>query len=1037
MLLLQAIWSGDRIHIWSVDSPAPAQCNPSSAPTEPQLLSFSSYADLRTAAGDLWDSLLVSTAQNSELTLYLPDRRNAPGESAIDSSEPGAPATGGTPTSDSETAAPESRIPTLALAPADAVDLFASANWHAQTHAAPGASMRFWAAAARLTLDILARQRFVPDVERVAPDQYRAHWRPAPEYDQIETMKRLAQLMPRVCLATLPPQQRSAHIVLEHYVAGTVDALVRQTLAGDELTHGILGDPSPNPTLLARWLRSLLGTESAVSGSSAETTAIYHKVREWIARLEPPSSLRTCRLHLALTAPEDLGGPAAGWKLEINMQSSSDPELLIPIAELDKEAQSSRLVPTPFQNAREQLRSDLETASKAYPPLAVFLEPDADSRITLTTQEAYTFLRDALPLLELEGIGVSPPPWWRQDRPRLRMRLDLRPAPSAGGDTDGSMRLDSLVVYDWRIALGEEDLSPEEIAALALANEPIVRLRGRWTEIQPTEVQAAARFRANNPGGAVKLFEALRQCYMADDLETGLAVAGIRGEGWVERVLNAGQWHEDESETIDAPSTFHGELRPYQLRGLRWMNFMSRLGLGACLADDMGLGKTIQLISLLLQEKTDAALSSPTLLVVPMSLVGNWRREIERFGPSLKVMVHHGLERRSGESFLEEARSHDVVICTYALVHRDFEHLSAMPWHRVALDEAQNIKNPAAKQAAAVRSLRSVHRIALTGTPVENRLSELWSIFNFLIPGYLGTAPDFRRRFAVPIERHHDTDRAARLRDLIRPFILRRLKSDPTIQVDLPPKMEMKVFCNLTREQAGLYEAVVQEVMGRIESADGIQRRGLILAALTRLKQICNHPAHFLGDASSLPHRSGKCERLVEMLEEVLAEGDHALVFTQYRQMGTLLHKLITSTFDRDVLFLHGGTPRHERDALVERFQRGQHDAPIFILSLKAGGFGLNLTAANHVFHFDRWWNPAVEDQATDRTHRIGQNRAVQVHKFVCIGTLEERIDAMLMNKRSLAENIIGAGEQWITELSTSALRELFVLSREDAVGDE
>ena len=1023
MLNLQAIWSGDRIHIWSVDPPAPEQNESSAGAPTWQPLTFSSHADLRSAAGELWDSLLVSTAQNSQLPLHLPGGSS--------------PASGNGQLTEPHDDAPPLLVPTLAFAPPEAVDIFSTTNWHAQTQAAPAPSMQFWSTAARLTLDVLARQRFVPDVERVGPDQFRAHWRPAFEHDQIETMKRLAAVMPKVCLSALPAHQRSANIVLESYVTATVDSLIRQTLAGDELTHGLLSDPNPSPTLLARWLRSLLGGESMVSGSAAETAAIYHKVREWIARLEPPSALRSCRLHLSLTAPEEAIAMTSGWTLDIKMQATADPALLVRIEDLDREAQSSLLAPTPFQNAREQLRTDLETASKVYPPLAVFLQPEAGTHITLSTPEAYSFLRDALPLLELEGIGVAPPPWWRQDRPKLRMRLDLRPAQASVADDDGAMRLDSLVVYDWRIALGEEDLSQEEIAALALANEPIVRLRGRWTEIQPAEVQAAARFRAANPGGAIKLFEALRQCYMADDLETGLAVSGIRGEGWVERVLNAGQWHEDESEKIDTPSTFHGELRPYQLRGLRWMNFMSRLGLGACLADDMGLGKTIQLISLLLQEKKDATSPTQTLLVVPMSLVGNWRRELERFGPTLKVMVHHGLERRSGESFLEEAKRHDVVICTYALVHRDFDHLSAMSWHRIALDEAQNIKNPAAKQSSAVRSLKAVHRIALTGTPVENRLSELWSILNFLLPGYLGTAPDFRRRFAVPIERHHDTDRAARLRDLIRPFILRRLKSDPTIQVDLPQKMEMKVFCNLTREQAGLYEAVVQEVLARIEGADGIQRRGLILAALTRLKQICNHPAHFLGDGSSLPHRSGKCERIVEMLEEVLAEGDHALIFTQYRQMGTLLHKLISTSFDREILFLHGGTPRHERDALVERFQRGHHDAPIFILSLKAGGFGLNLTAANHVFHFDRWWNPAVEDQATDRTHRIGQNRAVQVHKFVCIGTLEERIDAMLTSKRSLAENIIGAGEQWITELSTSALRELFVLSREDAVGDE
>lgn len=324
----------------------------------------------------------------------------------------------------------------------------------------------------------------------------------------------------------------------------------------------------------------------------------------------------------------------------------------------------------------------------------------------------------------------------------------------------------------------------------------------------------------------------------------------------------------------------------------------------------------------------------------------------------------------------------------------------------------------------------------MTGTPVENRLSDLWSILDFLNTGYLGGASDFRRRFAVPIERYHDTDRAQRLRHLIRPFVLRRLKTDPKVEVDLPEKMEMNVFCNLTREQAALYEAIVNNMLGQIDRSDGIQRRGLILATLVKLKQVCNHPAHFLGDGSSLPHRSGKCERLTEMLEEVLAEGDRALIFTQFREMSELLEKLAQEAFDCEVLLLHGGTTRKNRDAIVERFQDPDGKAPLLILSLKAGGYGLNLTAASHVFHFDRWWNPAVEDQATDRAHRIGQHKRVQVHKFVCIGTLEERIDALLEKKRGLADNIVGGGEEWLTELSTEKLREVFELSREAVAED-
>lgn len=384
---------------------------------------------------------------------------------------------------------------------------------------------------------------------------------------------------------------------------------------------------------------------------------------------------------------------------------------------------------------------------------------------------------------------------------------------------------------------------------------------------------------------------------------------------------------------------------------------------------------------------------------------------------------------------MQEVRQHDVVLTTYALALRDQELLNQVAWENIVLDEAQNIKNDEAKQTQAIKKLKSRYRLALTGTPVENRLSELRSIVEFLNPGYLGSAQDFRQRFVLPIERYHDTERSQVLKQLVQPFILRRVKTDKSIIQDLPEKMEMKVLCNLTQEQASLYDAVVKEMLEKIDDAKGIERKGMILSALLRLKQVCNHPAHFMGDESALGKRSGKVLRLEEMLEEVLAEGDKALIFTQFAEMGQLLRRHLQEQLGREVLFLHGGTPKKVRDQLVTRFQDERDDAPLFLLSLKAGGVGLNLTAANHVFHFDRWWNPAVENQATDRAFRIGQHRNVQVHKFVCVGTLEERIDAMIESKKALAENIIGSGENWLTEMSTSQLRELFVLGRE-AVGE-
>jgi hypothetical protein len=444
---------------------------------------------------------------------------------------------------------------------------------------------------------------------------------------------------------------------------------------------------------------------------------------------------------------------------------------------------------------------------------------------------------------------------------------------------------------------------------------------------------------------------------------------------------------------------------------------------------------TVQTLGLLLHERAaQKKRPAPTLLVCPMSVVGNWQREAARFAPELKVHVHHGAERLSGTALKKALRGVDMVVTTYALAARDRDELAAVKWGRVVLDEAQNIKNAETLQSRAVRAFPAPHRVALTGTPVENRLTELWSILDFLNPGLLGSQSAFRRRFATPIERFHDTERSAELQRLTRPFVLRRLKTDRRIIQDLPAKHEMRVFCNLTREQASLYQATVDSMLARIEESTGMERRGLVLATLTRLKQVCNHPVQLLQDGSALAGRSGKVARLEEILDEVLALGDRALVFTQFAEMGHLLRRMLEDRFGMELPFLHGGTGRAERDAMVTRFQAGE-GPPVLLLSLKAGGTGLNLTAANHVIHFDRWWNPAVEDQATDRAFRIGQRRDVQVRKLVCAGTLEERIDQMIEDKKRLAETVLGTGEAWLTELSTAQLREVVALAA-DAVAE-
>jgi SNF2 family DNA or RNA helicase len=517
-----------------------------------------------------------------------------------------------------------------------------------------------------------------------------------------------------------------------------------------------------------------------------------------------------------------------------------------------------------------------------------------------------------------------------------------------------------------------------------------------------------------------------------DDAALPLALTSVRAEGWLGDLL-AGAAAQSLG-PVEPPAGLTATLRPYQRRGLDWLTFLASLGLGCCLADDMGLGKTVQLLALETLEREREAGAGPTLLVCPVSLVGNWQRETARFTPGLRVYAHHGPARLTGELLTARLTEADLVVTTYATATRDIEELAGHRWRRVVLDEAQAVKNSLSRSARAVRRLTAGHRIALTGTPMENRLAELWSIMDFLNPGILGSAELFRSRYAIPIERHGQTQPAERLRAITRPYLLRRLKTDPAIIKDLPEKIEIKQFCRLTAEQASLYQSVVNEMMERIEQSTGIERRGNVLAAMAKLKQVCNHPAQLLHDRSAVAGRSGKILRLEEILEEILAAGHRALCFTQFTEFAEMLLPHLAARFGQDVAYLHGGTPRRQRDELVTRFQSAD-GPPIFLLSLRAGGTGLNLTAANHVLHLDRWWNPAVENQATDRAFRIGQKRNVQVHKFVCTGTLEEKIDEMIEEKKALAALVVADGEGWLTELSTRELHSVFALS-EDAVGE-
>jgi SNF2 family DNA or RNA helicase len=763
-------------------------------------------------------------------------------------------------------------------------------------------------------------------------------------------------------------------------------------------------------------------------GSEPELAKFARQVEEWQRPIQVSARVpfRLC-FRLQEPGPED-----DPWQVEFLLQSRKDPSLHLPAKDVWQA--KSKAIAELRQDAaelREHLLVSLGQAAGISPQVDVSLKQSAPGGYALDATGAHQFLRETAPALEQSGFGVMLPSWWtrRGTALQLKARASVKSPPAASA---GGLSLETLLDFDWELALGEEKITRAELLALARQKSPLVKFRGQWVEAGAAEIEAALEFLKKNAGGQKTLRDVIRMSLGADGQVGLLDVEGVTATGWVADLLAKLDGREPFAE-LPQPPGLHGELRPYQRRGYSWLDFLKRLGLGACLADDMGLGKTIQTLALLQQDRA-AGEQRPVLLVCPTSVVGNWQKEAAKFTPGLPVLVHHGTTRKRGAAFQTEAELHGMVISSYALLHRDAEILQQVDWAGVVLDEAQNIKNPETKQAKAARALRAGFRITLTGTPVENNVGDLWSVMEFLNPGFLGSRAAFHRKFFVPIQVYSDRNASERLRRITGPFVLRRLKSDKSIIADLPEKNEMKVFCNLTKEQATLYQSVVKDAEEAIESAEGIQRKGVVLATLMKLKQVCNHPAQFLKDNSSIPGRSGKLARLGEMLEETLAVGDRSLIFSQFAEMGEIIRRHLQETYGIEVMFLHGGTPKKHRDRMVERFADAAGPR-IFLLSLKAGGTGLNLTSASHVFHFDRWWNPAVENQATDRAYRIGQTKNVQVHKFVCAGTLEEKIDEMIERKKEVAGRVVGTGEAWLGELSNAQLKELFAL-RKDAVGE-
>ncbi|MBB6678574.1 DEAD/DEAH box helicase [Cohnella lubricantis] len=783
---------------------------------------------------------------------------------------------------------------------------------------------------------------------------------------------------------------------------------------------------------------------------------------------------------------EDDGGvgaePPAEWKLRLVLQDKQDEPRLVPVR-LAGTGEAFGTWPSGWTaHVRERAGGWLEQL-RASLPAGLVADGDDALRRPLDDRAAWRFLTADGPKLVAAGWQVLLPAWWeaaRRKKPKLRAKIEQEQPQGGGRSLFG---LDAILSFDWRIAIGDAELSEAEFKRLVARGERLVRFRDRWIALDPellAQIQRAMDGMDKSQGlsfqdvlqlhllGLAEAADANGQgagdgAESAEDAERQAVEAAARVQ--IEVELNEHLAHlvsqlqqPSELPKPATPTGLHAELRSYQREGFAWLAFLRRFGLGAVLADDMGLGKTVQLISYLLDMKENApdGKPQPALIICPTSVLGNWQKELQRFAPSLSVMLHYGSGRLSGsEAFADAASSADVVLTSYATASLDQEMLQTFQWASICLDEAQNIKNAQTKQSAAVRSFRARHRVALTGTPVENRLAELWSIYDFIAPGYLGSQRAFQQRFAAAIEQEGDAKKTAELRRLINPFMLRHKKKDPSIQLDLPDKNEMKTYIHLSAEQAASYDRIVRELLEKLNKLEGIERKGAVLGALTRLKQACDHPSLLEGEAADTAAatagrssggelaeaelaaavgRSSKLERLLDMVKELRDEGEKCLIFTQFIGMGRMIQAVLEQELGEPVLYLHGGTPKLQRDRMIERFQA--RDLPpdeqpnVFVLSLKAGGVGLNLTAANHVFHFDRWWNPAVENQATDRAYRIGQTKDVQVHKFISLGTLEERIDEMLESKQALSDNVVSSSEGWITELSNDELRDLFTLRR-------
>ena len=867
-------------------------------------------------------------------------------------------------------------------------------------------TLQWFAHVAALAQSIVHAARIRPVLDVNGPI-YVAHWVPVLDHSVSAALEPLH--------ATMTPACGISDITA--LFVGVVDAMARRRL-------GDIGW-RPSPPLQARGseyraaqatFRALSSAAGSVLYRTDDLGALGDLARTFEYELDRAHGVPVVAAQLRLHLPHEADDP---WLLTLELVDVDQPERWCTAVDVITQT------PLALDIARQpqhlaRLRSRVDSAGQSLGIHIDALEPlaaDPGVSIELTVEQVEVFLTDAPTLLDELDVRLLGP----EHLVRAKASVHATATPKVEAPTSGRFSAGALV--QWDATIDDTPIDDAQLERAAASGSSLIHVNGRWVRLDAHQVKATLgrlhkQRKDHSELDVAGLMKLAAEAAAADNgADAGVA---LRADGWIAELL-AGL-PDEQLEELHEPDSFVGELRHYQRRGLSWMGFLARLGLGGCLADDMGLGKTATTLAHL------ATRPGPHLVVCPLSVVHNWYAEAARFTPQLQVAIHHGNERARGDTVADQLIPSDIVVTTYGLLARDIHALGEVQWGTLVLDEAQNVKNHLTHAARAVRHIRADQKLALTGTPVENHLGELWSILDAVNPGLYGSATQFNDRYAKPIQRTGDVAATAALRTLTQPFILRRTKADKTLLPELPDKIEQVAWATLTKEQATMYQAVVDQLLADAQAESGMKRRGIVLAALTRLKQICNHPAHAAGDGSRLTGRSGKLARFDEIVDDLLEVGERALVFTQFREMGLLLQRHLGDRLQLDVPFLHGGVSRTGRDAMVRRFQEGEGPA-ILLVSLKAGGTGLNLTAASQVIHYDRWWNPAVEDQATDRAWRLGQSHTVLVHKLVCEGTLEERISQLIDDKKQLANSVLGTGEQWLTELSTDALRSLVMLT--------